>query len=278
MLLTKWAADWSETKTSDDVVKAFQLCGVVPEEDFDLEKLHLPLKEIFNNHISIESWISNHAAVISSTTIPLETFMDFEGKHVVLQAIYAINSCNDDESFKDWLIQSIEQIIKTLRQDPFTAPIFQQVDEEIIKSGAELTSGRFEAYAVSKLIGSPIHLTFLDDSGLPLNRVVFGEIENGQIYGFFLQTKPVTKLYYDPTYDPRNFVDYISETESSSSDDEGHLDAEEEHLDAEEEHLDAEEEHLDAGEEEHLEDGEYIEDTTNDADNGIADDIEITVD
>ena len=46
----KWAVDWAETKTETKLCMSFDVCGLVPQNDFKIELLHPPLREIYNNN------------------------------------------------------------------------------------------------------------------------------------------------------------------------------------------------------------------------------------
>ncbi|KAE8970295.1 hypothetical protein PF011_g26473 [Phytophthora fragariae] len=54
-----WTLDWIASKTEDDVKKAFRLCGLVAKEDFDMDRLHAPLKALLSADFNEQAW---HAA------------------------------------------------------------------------------------------------------------------------------------------------------------------------------------------------------------------------
>ncbi|KAE8915978.1 hypothetical protein PF005_g5451 [Phytophthora fragariae] len=63
----QWTLDWSATRTQDDIKKAFQLCGLVPKEMFDEEKLHQPLREILVPDFDLESWNESYQHLLEQT-------------------------------------------------------------------------------------------------------------------------------------------------------------------------------------------------------------------
>jgi hypothetical protein len=55
-LVASWTLEWITTKSQEDVVKAFSLCGVVAPENFQLENLHPPLKELLSAKFDQAAW------------------------------------------------------------------------------------------------------------------------------------------------------------------------------------------------------------------------------
>ncbi|KAG2812705.1 hypothetical protein PC129_g14177 [Phytophthora cactorum] len=52
----QWTLDWMATQTPESIVKAFQLCGLVPKEMFSEDKLHPPLRDILYPDLDMDPW------------------------------------------------------------------------------------------------------------------------------------------------------------------------------------------------------------------------------
>ncbi|KAG2796875.1 hypothetical protein PC112_g22026 [Phytophthora cactorum] len=56
----QWTLDWMATRTPESIVKAFQLCGLVPKEMFSEDKLHSPLREILSPDLNMDRWHASY--------------------------------------------------------------------------------------------------------------------------------------------------------------------------------------------------------------------------
>jgi len=63
----QWTLDWMATWTSDDIKKAFQLCGLVPQETFSEERLHQPLREILAPDFDLERWNASYEHLLEQS-------------------------------------------------------------------------------------------------------------------------------------------------------------------------------------------------------------------
>ncbi|ETM47956.1 hypothetical protein L914_07454 [Phytophthora nicotianae] len=54
--VAQWTLEWVASKTAEDVKKAFTLCGLVAKEEFEMDKLHAPLKDILRTDFNINTW------------------------------------------------------------------------------------------------------------------------------------------------------------------------------------------------------------------------------
>ncbi|KAE8951311.1 hypothetical protein PR002_g33007, partial [Phytophthora rubi] len=55
------------TRSADDIKKAFQLCGLVPKESFDDEKLHPPLQELLASGFDMERWNASYKHLLKQS-------------------------------------------------------------------------------------------------------------------------------------------------------------------------------------------------------------------
>ncbi|GBG77382.1 hypothetical protein CBR_g23713 [Chara braunii] len=53
-MVANWVCLWAKTKTKEDIAQAFAMCGLVCKEDFDVEKLHPPLRAVYNDVVNID--------------------------------------------------------------------------------------------------------------------------------------------------------------------------------------------------------------------------------
>lgn len=229
VLITKWTADWADSKTAADISKAFDLCGIVPADEFSLDNLHTPLRELLEEQFEVDRWVKSHSAIIEHGDIALDRCLLFEGKDAVLQAFFSINGEGD---FKAWRLNTLEAIKKTLTEDELSKDLVRQTDISVIEEGRCLTSGLVEIYAFAHILKSRIDFVKLDALDQPIDRTTFKANleEDNHIFAFYFTSKPL-RIFYDPEYkeDDFNFVE-VSDDESSDGEDDEEGEIEEQHL------------------------------------------------
>jgi hypothetical protein len=66
MVVSNWTLDWNKTMTQECIQNSFTITGLVPECDFELDKLHPLLKAFFEATYYRESWDSLYGKLLSS--------------------------------------------------------------------------------------------------------------------------------------------------------------------------------------------------------------------
>lgn len=200
-MVTRWTAEWCDSKSPEEIAKAFDVCGLVPRAEFDIENLHQPLRAAFKQLISTDEWLRQYASLVSENRVAFrEECSQHLGKHAFLRAVY--KSCEEDvdDEWEDWLRDMQKKIDNLLKNDPLTAPLYSETDKAVILDGTELSYGLLEAYAASLILKFPIHMIPLDSNDIPKNRTVFGDNEVGEIRGFYTKARPL-KVFWDPLYE-----------------------------------------------------------------------------
>lgn len=217
-LVTKWAADWSASKTQEEVRKAFDLCGLVPEDEFDLEKLHQPLRDVYKLEMSVQEWIGKHASIVCQDQILLsESSLVRDGEFAFIKVLHIC--LNIDEPFDDWSGEIIKQIDEFLQEDDMTKDIYRFREQMIFKIGEGMTYSYIEAYACSKIFNIPLHIIELDEADKPRQRFIFGHDSPNEAKGIYVKRSSMT-VTWDPEYkmDSLVFVEALDGDNSESED------------------------------------------------------------
>lgn len=213
-LVTKWSADWCETKTAEQIRKAFESCGLVPREEFDIEKLHEPLRNVYKLEMSTNEWIEKYSSLVSETRVVLaEHCQVFRGTHAFLRAVY---ECQEglDEAWEDWLKVALAKIDDFLKDNELTKTIYHSGEKATILAGSEMTHGFLEVFASSELFEFSVHIIEIDSNDKPKSRFMFG---GEKAEGFYVRKNPLS-VAWDPEYDPSDlvFVEAASDDDDSS--------------------------------------------------------------
>ncbi|RAW42481.1 hypothetical protein PC110_g1332 [Phytophthora cactorum] len=54
--VAQWVLAWAATRTTKDIARAFQLCGLVAKAEFSVYKLHPPLRELLSSTVNMHEW------------------------------------------------------------------------------------------------------------------------------------------------------------------------------------------------------------------------------
>lgn len=233
-MVTEWVSDWCDKVPEPMIRKAFNLCGLVPRCDFDVANLHQPLKEIYHHDFDVTHWIAKHAGAVHDSRIYIDdnAWNTFEGKHAFLHGVHSL--LEEDNEPGAWTTATLKRICNTLKEDDFVKGLYTDADEVTINEGMNFTSGRFEFYAMSKLIQCQLHLVRLSENDFAVDRVIFGA-EHDMVAAFFYKLNPLRVLVPE-TYDQDQFTfaenapcndDDDDEEESSQEMDRGDEDSEE---------------------------------------------------
>ncbi|GBG86573.1 hypothetical protein CBR_g41635 [Chara braunii] len=70
-MVADWVCLWAKTKTKEDIAQAFTMRGLVCKEDFDVEKLHPPLRALYNDVVNIDDWNDQYAQDFAEAPVPV---------------------------------------------------------------------------------------------------------------------------------------------------------------------------------------------------------------
>lgn len=218
-LITGWVVKWSEQMPSDQIKKAFDLCGLVPTSDFSHDKLHTPLRELFERNVSLTQWIATHGIAVDKTRLHIDgDWLTFDGDGALYKAMY--NEMEEARCFKDFKTWLLDSMIEVLEADPLTSTIFSEEDKGIMKAGKVLTHGHFETFALAKIFKTKIHVISVNESDEPTERSCFGsEFEDSEVIPFFIKKSPLVVMM-PPCYDESDLIFTDIEWLDSSDDEE----------------------------------------------------------
>lgn len=199
MLLTGWVVEFTDRLTPQQIQEAFDVSGTVPKIDFEVAKLHKPLRDIFERQKSVAEWMAEHGKLLPPTTVGVGlAWHCFEGKDSFMQAIYDIHSPNID--YKVWRLGFVDEIITELSGHELTKDIFEDTEKATIRGGMNLTDCFFEFYAVAHILNYHIHLILVDKEDKVINRIEFGK-DFGAIRAIYARPTPL-KIMIPDMYDP----------------------------------------------------------------------------
>lgn len=190
--VTRWMTEWTAGFKAEITKNSFVLCGIVKRGDFDVQKLHEPLKELLKNGVSFEAWREKHE---KSLNIECEdNFYELEEHEYYwpLNEKYSFFNCvrhhksliTDLDLFSQQYITNIDSFVQE-RAD--LVELITQTDLEILKIG-NFSGTCIELYAVAVLEKWKINYIELDK-----NQILIAETE----YGLENPIKEITIINLD---------------------------------------------------------------------------------
>ncbi|GBG84585.1 hypothetical protein CBR_g38868 [Chara braunii] len=70
-MVEDWVCQWAKTKTTEDITQAFAMCGLVRKEDFDVDKLHAPLRALYNDVVDMDDLNNHYAERFAEAPVPM---------------------------------------------------------------------------------------------------------------------------------------------------------------------------------------------------------------
>lgn len=172
--VTNWAEAWCLHFSSHNIAKAFDACGLVPDTDFSVDKLHKPLQEIYNRGLSMEAWRDAYKDFIDRPSVDFGgDDITSSGQHALVKAIYG--SVKPKQESGVWIESFKTQLIEVLEKDLLLKELFTGGDKDVILRGDRFTEGYFEVYAIAQVLKVEVHFILLDDDGIPVSRMIFGK-------------------------------------------------------------------------------------------------------
>ena len=69
LIVSVWVDEWVEKMKQDPdmIQRAFSVCGLFPKtDDFTIEKLHRPLRELLDDGFLLSAWMTNHGNTLET--------------------------------------------------------------------------------------------------------------------------------------------------------------------------------------------------------------------
>lgn len=132
-------------------------------DTFNLEELHKPLRDCYEDEFSHNEWQVEHGNVFENRpeniadTIAEWTLFDIPFS--LLKAVYEHENENQPEDFEYWREDTIEKNLKNIGESSFLESLFNNDDQALFKSG-KITGTLVEFLSISKVL--QIHLKVIE--------------------------------------------------------------------------------------------------------------------
>lgn len=175
--ISEWINDWARSQTPAAISKAFDLCGLVSPTNFDVEKLHKPLRECYSGDFSLVRWEENFLNDVGNSNEPEEDAdcYLFDEKFSFFKAFYEARNERTVE-YKQWLQITITEVQDFIRDSHILSPFFLDEDKLQFRSG-KLTDSHVEILALANLQKLQISITEVDESWVAVERKKYGELD-----------------------------------------------------------------------------------------------------
>lgn len=153
-MISNWVSDWYDNITIDIVQRAFIVCGVIPKEFFDIEKLHEPLKQLFE-YVDMDEWAEQFSNII----FPIDNFFEtseicewFFPESTSLSLFECIKKIDDDgrDDYSEWFENFCQMVIYFLQIESEVDMLFDEDDKKRLENGRTV-GNEIELYAISKI-------------------------------------------------------------------------------------------------------------------------------
>ena len=160
-VVSEWVMEWASSMTKETIQKSFIVCGLTSEENFQIERLHIPLAACFLDD-SESTWEKEHGDKIDSTPDPLEedAWTIFEEEFPLAHAFYEV--IQETEPFEYWQNTFKETLMKHISGHAHLSELFDGEDRKRFTAGV-LTESRIEFLASAQVLGLNINVTEYDD-------------------------------------------------------------------------------------------------------------------
>lgn len=213
-LVTKWAVEWANSLSRDLIRKSFDICGLVPREDFDIQKLHKPLRDIFVRDMSAQEWLAIHGGAVNAQTTIGPGWLCYEGKDSFYKAAHGV--IQPITEYDEWKAGFTEELIQILREDEATKPLITDEEVNDIKKGERYTDTFLEWYALAAIMQNCIHVITMGVNDIVTNRLEFGNASD-ELIAFYVQPKLPTKILLPDDYEPSH-LNVVEEDERDDED------------------------------------------------------------
>jgi hypothetical protein len=152
------------------ISKAFELCGIVHPQKFDIQKLHEPLRRCFDENFDDIKWMSQFGSLVTDENYSWEfpTNKAFSLFHVIFQYVETTSK------FPEWSSHFVTEVTKMIKADEMLSEVWDDEDEHRFVNGMP-TESFAEFHAISRLLNVKITLCELDENFSTTQETSFGE-------------------------------------------------------------------------------------------------------
>lgn len=199
LLTSEFCRDWAKDQPPALWSNAFSMTGLLPIELFDKEKLHPPLRDIYNN-MSMIDWMKQHGGSYKREPISDDfDFKEFEPDHAFLKAIYAI--IKEAEPFEKWRDEMIKQIITAVKANALYTGLVEKQDLEDFKKGTHLSHSTFEIVQTCLILNRQLKLIEVNVDQVPFHVTEYNSGNKKNDPKIFLYLLDGTFLYDETKQD-----------------------------------------------------------------------------
>lgn len=137
--VSDWILEWSKDQSAEKISKAFDVCGLVPADDFSLEKLHKPLRDCFAEDFSLAEWENEHHQVWSENENSSNNDDDSRSVKIYTEAFSMFEALfemiGNDGNYDAWLRKTKKEVKKHIIQDELLNGLFTEEERKLFDSG-----------------------------------------------------------------------------------------------------------------------------------------------
>lgn len=192
-LVTRWILDWQESRAEADMRNAFSVCGICHPSEFSIEKLHPPLRALFDSNFDAVLWQQQYGGLIASEyvnlpsmeVVPPDFYLPVDTDSSLFACIFRYTE--GAEPNQDDVKGVLENVVNSMFELPELFDIFSREDADALKRGDEAASER-ELFAVSRIYKLNISVSTLDDNAKVLSKFTYeGSADEPDIVHIHLQ-------------------------------------------------------------------------------------------
>lgn len=178
--VSDWILTWAKKQTTEIIAKAFDVCGLVSENEFSVVRLHKPLRDCFAEEFSLVGWETEHAQLAINADV--NNIVDDPGSIEIItesfsffRSVFSQIECVEDIDY--WLKETINRVKEFISADEMLSSLFQ--DDEIKQFDAGKPTGTgIEFCATANVLEINLNIVHVDKDAEIISEVKFNT-ENG---------------------------------------------------------------------------------------------------
>jgi hypothetical protein len=176
--VSEWVKDWAGEKNAEFFRNAFVLTGLVPVREFDINKLHTPLKLCYDEATTEEDLMNNGFIMTGDVDTDSEavSWDFFPGQGSFYRALHAIFDAKSEPSI---FVRNVSQrLLVTINSNVYLKTILDDEDKKAILDGKPTETG-IEIVAATILYNCYFKIITIDSIGKALSEDFYGEESGG---------------------------------------------------------------------------------------------------
>lgn len=161
-VISEWVSEWASDQTRDSIANAFKVCGLVSRDEFEVDRLHKPLRDCFLNTFSLDDWLTQNPDFL---TEDLNTG-DEAGEYIIysepfnfFKALHAELGINQE--YGDWLKVNKVTVKNFIQTDAMLSSLFTDHETSQFDDGNP-TDTKVEIVAATKVFKVAITIIEID--------------------------------------------------------------------------------------------------------------------